>query len=213
MTDHSLKQDVLDQLEFEPSIDANNIGVTVEDAIVTLTGHVSSYAQKLATERTVARVKGVKGIALKIEVRFSEGTADDEIAKTAVDMLRWSTAVPDDRVRVTVEGGWVTLTGTLDWEYQRKGAEAALRHLKGVKGISNRIELKPRVLAKDVTARIESALKRSGVVEAKHIRVSVDGNHVLLEGNVRAWDERRVAERAAWSVPGVTGVDDRLTVS
>jgi osmotically-inducible protein OsmY len=214
MQDYALRQDVLDQLEFEPSIDANDIGVTVEDGVVTLTGHVPSYRQKLATERLVSRIKGVRGLAVEIEVRSGTmGTADDQIAKRALNFLKWSTMVPADKVQVKVENGWVTLTGTLDWQYQKDGAAAALRDLKGVKGITNLIELRPRVSSKDVKARIEGALKRSADLEAHAITVNVLGNKVVLDGNVRAWSERHLVENAAWSVPGVMVVEDRLTVS
>jgi osmotically-inducible protein OsmY len=214
MQDHALRQDILDQLDFEPSIDANDIGVTVEDGVVTLSGHTPNYQQKLTVERIVSRIRGVKGMAIEIEVRAgAPGTADDEIAKRALNTLNWSTVVPPDKVQVKVQDGWVTLSGTLDWHYQKRGAENALRGLKGVRGITNLVELKPRVSAKDVKSRIEGALKRSADVEAKAIKVNVLGNKVILEGNVRAWSERRAVEQAAWSVPGVTTVDDRLTVS
>ena len=214
-TDSALRQDIMDELEFEPSIDANDIGVTVENGIVTVSGHVPNYHQKMLVERLVAGVRGVKGLAEEIEVRFpgSIGLADDEIAKRAVDMLKWSTVVPDDRVQVKVQKGWIILTGTLDWHYQKAGATDTLKGIKGVTGISNHIELRPRVSSIDVKARIESALKRNAQVESEGITVKVAGNNVILEGNVKAWNERRVAERAAWASPGVTAVDDRLTVS
>jgi osmotically-inducible protein OsmY len=187
----------------------------VEDGIVTLSGHVPSYAQKTLVERVVSRVKGVKGLAEEIEVRVPGfvGVSDDEIAKHAVDTMKWSTLVPDDRVQVKVQKGWITLTGTLDWQYQKAGAADVLKGIKGVTGISNRIELRPRVSSVDVKKRIEGALKRNAQLEAKGIIVNVAGNKVILEGNVKAWSERRMAERAAWATPGVTAVDDRLTVS
>lgn len=214
MQDYALRQDILDQLDFEPSIDANDIGVTVEDGLVVLSGHVANYQQKLAAERIVSRIRGVRGLAIEIEVRAgAPGTADDEIAKRALNTLMWSTLVPPDKVRVKVQHGWITLSGALDWHYQRSGAETALLGLKGVRGITNLIELKPRVSAKDVKARIEGALKRSADLEAEAINVKVLGNTVILEGNVRAWSDRRAVEQAAWSAPGVTTVDDRLTVS
>lgn len=214
-SDSALRQDILDELDFEPAIDPNDIGVAVEDGIVSLSGHVPSYPQKMIVERVVSRVKGVKGLAEEIEVRFpgSIGVSDDEIAKRAVDVLEWSTLVPDDRVQVKVQNGWLTLTGVLDWHYQKTGAAEALKGIRGVTGISNRIELRPRVSSLDVKQRIESALRRSAHLEASGIRVNIDGNKVILEGRVKAWSERRLAERAAWATPGVTAVDDRLTVS
>lgn len=214
MKDYALRQDILDQLDFEPSIDANDIGVTVEDGVVALSGHVANYQQKLIVERIVSRIKGVKGLAVDIDVRTgAAGTADDEIAKRALNTLAWSTMVPADKIQVKVQDGWITLSGSLDWHYQKRGAENSLRGLKGVRGITNLVEIKPRVSASDVKSRIDGALKRSADLEAKAIKVNVLGNKVVLEGNVRAWSERRLVEQAAWSVPGVTTVDDRLTVS
>lgn len=215
MQDHELRQQVLDELEFEPSIDANDIGVTVENGVVGLSGHVRSYDEKLTVERVVAGVKGVRGVAEHIEVRppGSYGASDDELARRALDTLKWSTMVPDQKVQVRVEDGWITLTGTLDWNYQRTGAVNALRGLKGVTGITNGIELRPRVSSKDVKRHIEDALRRSADVEADEVHVNVFGNKVLLEGNVKSWNDRRVVERAAWATEGVTHVDDRLTVS
>jgi len=215
MRDGTLRQDILDELEFEPSIDANDIGVAVEDGIVTLSGHVSNYTEKTAVQRAVERIKGVKGIADEIEVRYPgyASTSDDEIAKRAVDLLKWSTFVPADRVHVRVQKGWVTLTGSLDWNYQKVGAADALRGLHGVTGITNLIELVPRVSSLDVKKHIENALRRNAEIEAEGITVKVAGNTVTLEGNVKAWHERRVAEQAAWATPGVTTVDDQLTIS
>lgn len=214
MNDSTLRQDILDELDFEPSIDANDIGVAVEDGIVTLSGHVPSYSQKLIVERVVSRVKGVKGIAEEIEVRYrpGEGTADDEIARRAVNLLKWSTMVPENKVQVKVEGGWITLTGKLDWNYQKIGAADAVRDIHGVLGITNLIELQPRVSSIDVKKHIEDALKRNAEIETKSIRVNVAGNKVTLEGKVKAWSERKTAEQAAWATPGVTAVVDRLTI-
>ncbi|MHB1110373.1 MAG: BON domain-containing protein [Devosia sp.] len=215
MKDSTLKQDVIDELEFEPSIDANDIGVAVEDGIVMLSGHVSSFAEKTMVQRAVERIKGVKGIADEIEVRYPghASTSDDEVAKRTVDMLKWSTVVPADKVHVRVQKGWVTLTGSVDWNYQKAGAADAVKGLLGVTGISNLIELQPRVSSLDVKKHIENALRRNAEIEAKGITVNVAGNKVTLEGNVKAWYERRVAEQAAWATPGVTTVDDRLTIA
>tara|TARA_R110002020_G_scaffold32448_4_gene99831 strand:+ start:2965 stop:3612 length:648 start_codon:yes stop_codon:yes gene_type:complete len=215
MNDRTLKQDIIDELEFEPSIDATDIGVAVEGGIVTLSGHVTSFAQKGTIERLVSRIKGVKGIAEEIDVRYpgTSGTADDEIAKRVLNSLKWSSVVPADKVQVKVQDGWVTLSGTLDWNYQKTGAADAVRNLHGVIGITNQIELRPRVSSIDVKKHIEDSLKRNAELEARSIRVNVAGNKVTLEGNVKAWHERRIAEQAAWSTPGVTTVDDRLTIA
>ena len=214
MSDSSIRQDVLDELEFEPSIDANDIGVMVENGIVTLTGHVPTYSQKLAAERAVARIKGVRGIAQEIEVRHNlgQGTSDEEIAARVLETLKWSTVVPEGKITVKVERGWVTLSGKLDWFYQRAGAENAVRDLRGVTGITNNIVLKPRVSPLDVKKNLEAALRRSAELEADGIRVKVAGNKVTLEGRVKTWRDRRLAERAAWAASGVTAVEDHLTV-
>ena len=214
MSDSSIRQDVLDELEFEPSIDANDIGVMVENGIVTLTGHVPTYSQKLAAERAVARIKGVRGIAQEIEVRHNlgKGTSDEEIAARVLETLKWSTVVPEGKITVKVERGWVTLSGKLDWFYQRAGAENAVRDLRGVTGITNNIVLKPRVSPLDVKKNLEAALRRSAELEADGIRVKVAGNKVTLEGRVKTWRDRRLAERAAWAASGVTAVEDHLTV-
>ena len=214
MSDSALRQDILDELEFEPSIDANDIGITVEDGIVTLTGHVPNYSQRLAVERAVARMKGVKGIAQEIEVRYPgrPGTSDDEIAQRVVSTLKWSTVVPDERVKVKVQNGWVTLRGRLDWNFQKTGAEGAICDLKGVTGVSNLIELRPRVSSSDVRKHIVAALHRNATLEAETIKVDVVGNKVTLQGKVKTWNDRRVAEEAAWATSGVTAVDDQLAV-
>ncbi|WP_440981958.1 BON domain-containing protein [Shinella sumterensis] len=216
MTDKTLRQDILDELDFEPSIDAANIGVAVEDGVVTLTGHVPTYSQKLTVEDVVRRVKGVKGIAEEIEVRpfGTNRTADDEIAKRAINTLAWNTSVPDNAVQVKVQKGWVTLSGKVDWQYQRIAAADAVRDLAGVVGLSNQIEIKHHVSALDVKKRIEDALKRNAEVEAQAIKVAVlDNGKVRLDGKVHAWSERAAAERAAWSTAGVHSVEDRISVS
>lgn len=215
MSDSSLRQDIIDELDFEPSIDAADIGVAVEDGVATLTGHVPTYAQKITVEDVVRRVKGVKGIAQQIEVRpfGTNRTADDEIAKRALSTISWNTAIPDDAVQVKVQEGWVTLTGKVEWQYQKTAAADAVRDLAGVVGVTNRIEIASRASAFDVKKRIEDALKRNAEIEAQAIRVDVlDGGKITLDGKVHAWSERRAAERAAWSAPGVKVVDDRITI-
>lgn len=216
MNDKQLRQNVIDELDFEPSIDAANIGVAVDDGVVTLTGHASSYAAKIAAEYATRRVKGVRAIAQEIEVRYpsEKKTADDEIAKRALSVLKWDTRIPQDAVKVTVQKGWVTLSGELTWQYQRKAAEDAVRQLSGVTQVTNSISVKPTVYASDIKKKIEDALARNAQVEAQAIRVNVlDGNKVSLEGKVDSWDDREVAENAAWSVAGVQSVDDRLKVA
>ena len=216
MSELQLRQDSLDELEFEPRVSAAHIGVAVENQVVTLTGHVSSYEEKLQAVQAVRRVKGVRAIAEEIEVRFLDGkkTSDDEIAKRAVDILGWDTLVPGGSIQITIRDGWVTLTGDVDWYYQKTAAGDSVRKLSGVRGVINNIAIKPRVHAHDVKRKIEDALKRNAEVEAKAIRITVqDGNKVLLEGKVRNWNERYAVESAAWSTSGVNAVEDRLAIT
>jgi osmotically-inducible protein OsmY len=215
MNDKELRNNVIDELEFEPSIDASSIGVAAENGVVTLTGHVSSYWQKSAAERAVWRVKGVKAIAEEIEVRFStdKKRGDDQIAQRAVDLLDWDASVPDGAIRVKVHDGWVHLEGEVNWQFQRQAAEADVRKLSGVVGVINNITLKQTVQTPDVRKRIEDALKRHAEVEAAKISINVLGNgSVKLEGKVDSWDERRAVERAVWSTPGVRTVDDHISI-
>ena len=216
MDDKILRQLIVDELDFEPRIDAAHIGVAVDQGVVTLTGHVSNYAEKIAAEDAVKRVKGVKAIAEEIEIRFPSsvpGTSDDEIAKRAVAMLGWSISVPKDRIQVKVQQGWITLSGEVDWYYQKEAAAETVRKLSGVRGVNNLVTIKSRVLPSDVRQRIEQALKRNAEVEASRISVSVADGKVVLEGKVKAWHERQIAEQAAWAVPGVRRVEDKLRVA
>lgn len=213
MDDKTIKALVLDELEWEPSIDSSDIGVTVEAGIVRLTGHVANYAQKVAAETAVKRVKGVRGYVEDLAVRTSAASFTDEaIAGRAANMLDWDVSVPKAAVKVKVESGHVTLTGQVDWQYQRTAAEQAVRGLMGVRGVSNQISVKPHIQASDIKRRIEDALERQADLEARKIRVIVDGDKVRLEGKVKAWFERDLAERAAWGAPGVRSVEDRVTI-
>ncbi|WP_045836969.1 BON domain-containing protein [Hyphomicrobium sp. 99] len=216
MSDIQLRQFVIDELEFEPSIDATNIGVAADDGIVTLTGHVRSYAEKIAALQAVRRVKGVRAVAQEIEVRYpgEHKTADEEIAKRVLNVLKWHAMIPHEDVKVTVEKGWVNLSGTVDWHYQKKAVEDAIKKLLGVIGVTNSISVKASVQTADIKKKIEAALARSAQVEANAIRINVSNdNRVSLEGVVDSWEDHDVVENAAWSVPGVQWVDDRLTVS
>ncbi|MBV6274449.1 BON domain-containing protein [Alcaligenaceae bacterium CGII-47] len=215
MKDTELRDMVERALEFEPSIDAADIGVAVENGVVTLTGHVASYPQKFTAERVVQGVKNVRGIAQEIEVRTGVGNqpADDEIATRALNSIAWDVTVPDNKIQVKVQKGWVTLSGRVDWNFQRAAAERAVQKLTGVIGVSNQISVAPAVKANDVKRRIDDALKRSAEVEASSISVSVNDTKVILEGKARSWAERRAIENAAWAAPGVARVEDRLVVS
>ncbi len=215
MDDMTIRQHVLDELEFEPSIDAADIGVTADSGTVTLTGHVRTFAQRVKAEEIARRVNGVRAIAQEIEVRpvGAHMSADDEIAKRIVQRLDWNTSIPAGNVKAKVEKGWVTLTGQVEWHYQRDLASEEVRYLTGVMGVTNQITIKQQVSSTDVRRHIEDALKRDAEVEAKAIRVNVLGNKVTLEGKVRTWAERQAAERAAWSTRGVANVVDQIAVT
>ena len=214
MTDRELQTYVQNALEWEPSIGAEDIGVSVDQGVVTLRGTVPSYAERVAAERVALRVYGVKAVANDVVVRLANGheRTDTEIAQTAIEALKWSTLVPPDRVTVTVTNGHITLGGTLDWQYQKDGAERAIRDLRGVKSVLNTITLKPHASASDVRAKIEAAFTRSAEIDARRIAVTASDGKVTLTGNVHSWAERQEAERAAWAAPGVTQVEDRLVV-
>lgn len=215
MSDLSLRNAILEELEFQPHIDAAEIGVTVHNGVVTLTGHVSDYAQKVSAERAVKAVKGVRAVAEEIQVRLNKdaGTADDAIASRALHIIDWSSDLPIGAVKVIVENGWVSLEGQVDWQYQKETAERAVRKLSGVVGVDNRLTLRPQVAVADIQRRIEEALKRNAEIDAKAIQIKVEGSVVKLEGRVHLWRERQIAERAAWSVPGVNKVEDHLLIA
>ncbi len=214
MNDLDLRQIVLDELEWEASVNAAHIGVVAKDGVVTLTGFVDSYAEKIAAERAVRQVKGVKAIAQEIEVRLPNARkrADDEIAKRAVDILKWNVSVPDERIKVKVEHGVVTLTGDVDWQYQRSIAEADIRRLSGVIALINNVIVKPSIEPRNIREKIKLALERTADVEAAAIGITADGGRVTLSGNVHSWAERAAAERAACSATGVTQVTDHLSI-
>lgn len=215
MDDTQLRQLVIDELEFEPSIDASHIGVAASAGVITLTGHVRTYAEKVAAMKAARRVKGVRAIAQEMEVRYpgEMKTADEEIAKRILSVLKWDAMIPDDKVKVTVQKGWVNLSGGLDWQYQKNAAEDAVRRLTGVIGVTNAIAVKPPVQAGDIKKKIEAALARNAHVEAQGIRIDVLNNRVSLEGVVDSWEDHDIVENAAWSVPGVLAVDDRLVIA
>ncbi|HZA76303.1 MAG TPA: BON domain-containing protein [Acidimicrobiales bacterium] len=210
--DNELREDVEDELEWEPSVDERRIGVAVVDGVVTLTGEVSSLAERWNAERAVERVAGVRGIANELEVKRAVERSDTDIAAAAADALAANVVVPPDRVKVKVRDAWVTLTGELDWDYQRRAAERAVRNLPGVRGITNLISVKPRVQPTDIKRRLEETFKREAALDANRIRVQTSDGEVTLRGSVRSWVERREAEKAAWAAPGVTAVHNQITV-
>jgi osmotically-inducible protein OsmY len=215
MPDQSLKQTVLDELKWEPSINAAHIGVTVRDGVVTLTGHVESYAQKLAAQKGAERVAGVKAIAQEIEVDYGPNPVggDEDIAKRAVQILAWDIGVPRDRLKVKVEKGWVTLSGHVDWYFQKHNAESCVRRLHGVLGVIDSITIDPSIGAQDISNKINSALRRTAFFNHDHVAVAAEGGKVTLRGHVDSYYERSLANSTAWSAPGVVAVENLLTVS
>lgn len=213
-SDSDIKRDVELELRWDPDITSDDIGVAVKDGVVTLTGFVRSYSEKYEAERDAKRVSGVVGLANDIEVRLpnSDQRPDPEIAREVVSAIKSQLPFTSEHITPAVRDGWVTLEGEVEWNYQRNLAEAAVRRLKGVKGVSNLIHIKPRAAPSDVKRKIEEALKRQAELEADEITVEVNGGEVILRGKVRSWAERKEAERAAWQAPGVTKVDNRITV-
>lgn len=213
-SDKQLKAEVEAELEWEPAIDAAHVGVAASNGVVTLTGHLNSYAEKATIERVVSRVAGVRAVAVELDVRLSnrDARSDTDLAGAAQNALAWNVVLPPDKVKVKAEKGWLTLSGELEWEFQRNAASNAVRPLKGVLGVTNSITLKPRAVASDIGTRIGAALSRHALREAGAIRVSVSGSTVTLRGRTDSLAERNAAEGAAWSAPGVTAVVSELTV-
>ena len=213
-TDSQLQSDVMDELVWDPSIDHAHIGVTAKGGVVTLSGFVSNYAQKMTAEHAAERVHGVQGIAEELKVRFlfDPKTSDEEIARRILDMFAWDVTIPNDKVMVKVEKGYVTLTGTLDWNYQKEAARKAAGRISGVLGVNNMIKISNAVAVGDVRERIMAAFKRSATADASALSVTADGSTVKLSGNVHGRHERQVAERTAWAAPGVFFVEDNIVV-
>lgn len=212
-TDSQLKQDVTNELKWEPSVNEANIGVSVKNGIVTLSGHVPTYAEKYGAEKAAKRVFGVKAVADELDVKLvGAKRSDEDIAAACVAALRANTRTRGDKLKVIVNSGWVTLEGMLEWQYQKNAAEAAVRYLVGVRGLTNSIKLVPHASSADVKDKIEAAFKRSAEIDANRIRVETRDGKVILHGEVRSWSEKYVAASAAWSAPGVLAVENDLVV-
>ena len=213
-TDIEIKKDVLAELEWDPEINAANVGVAVKDGVVTVSGHLDTYSEKFSIERALRRVEGVRAIAMEVDVVLSpeHRRSDSEIAAAAAQALKWQARLPDGRLRVSVEHGWVHLSGEVDWEFQRRAAEKAVRPLTGVVGVSNEITLASKAMPADLSQRISQALQRQALREAKRVEVAVDGTKVTLRGQVHSWQERDAVQGAVWAAPGVRTVVNELHV-
>jgi osmotically-inducible protein OsmY len=213
-TDAQLKHDVENELHWEPSVNEAHIGVSVKEGVVTITGHVPTYAERHGAEMAAKRVFGVKAVANELDVKLagSHARTDEDIARACVGAIEAHSTVPPDRVKVVVSGGCVTLEGDVEWQYQKEAAENAVRYLRGVLGVTNSIRVKPRLSASDIQSKIEAAFKRSARIDAQHVRVATQDGKVTLSGLVRSWAEAQEAAQVAWSAPGVTQVENRIAI-
>ena len=212
-TDQEIQADVMAELRWDPSVPATEIGVVVRDGVVTLTGTVDKFIDKWRAEEAAHRVNGVMAVANEIQVRSIGERTDSDIAAAALQALSWNSTIPEGKVHVTVDKGWITLKGDVEWQYQRQEAERSVRRLLGVKGVTNLITVKPAATPSDLKKKIEDAMVRNAQIDAERITVEVQGSKAILRGKVRSWAEREEAERVAWLAPGITSVDNQIRLS
>lgn len=212
--DAQLKQAVMDELDWESSINSTGIGVAVRNGIVTLSGKVANYYEKAAAEKAVRRVKGVKAVVEDIETNIHKDSerSDEEIAEAAIRQLAWHAQVPENEILIKVEDGIITLEGTVDQNYQREAAKKAVSNLSGVSGVFNFIKLKPSAQPADLKHKIREAFERNALIDANHVKVDLDQHRVILSGDVQSWAEKKQAQRVAWSFPGVTEVENKIEI-
>lgn len=213
-TDAEIQKDVMNELRWEPLLNAAEIGVAVKEGVVTLSGTVDSYSKKMEAEKATKRVSGVKAVAEDIEVKLFSSTVknDTEIARMIADSLEWHSSIREEKIKIKVENAWVTMEGEVEWEYQREAVKNAIKNLSGIKGISNLITVKPSITSKDVKLKIASAFHRNATLDSQKIGIEIQGNKAILTGKVRSWAEKNDAENAAWKAQGITSVDNRLVI-
>jgi osmotically-inducible protein OsmY len=212
-TDEEIQTDVLAELKWQPQVRSNEIGVSAKDGVVTLTGWVDSYLKKWTAEEAAHRVRGVKAVVNDIEVKLASERTDEDIAEAVVRALEWDALVPTDQLEITVSRGWVTLKGEVEWQFQRQDAERVVSRIEGVRGVTNLITVKSHPTPSELKEKIEDALIRNAQLDAQRITVEVQGSKAILKGTVRSWAEREEAERVAWSAPGITSVENQITVA
>ncbi len=214
-TDEAIQSNVMDELKWDTHLRASDIGVAAKDGIVTLTGFVDSYLKKRAAEAAAQRVRGVKAVANELEIHLpgSAERTDEDLAEAVLNALKWDTGIPAGKLEMTVSKGWVTLKGDVEYAFEKKDAERAIRYIAGITGVSNLIQVKPPVFPTNLKADIEKALTRNAETDAEHITVEVSGSKVSLYGMVHSYAERKAAENSVWAAPGVTEVEDRINIA